>query len=120
MSHIVSIEPKIHDPDAVLAACRRLMLGAPVHGTAELFSGTATGLLVKLPGWRYPAAINTLTGTVQYDNFEGAWGEQKELDRFLQGYAVEKAKMEARKKGFTTNEQVLQDGSIRLQIVETA
>src|SRR5437763_1598727 len=45
---------------------------------------------------------------------------QAHLDRFLQMYAVEKAKLEARKKGFTVNEQALQDGSIKLQIIEGA
>jgi hypothetical protein len=40
------------------------------------------------------------------------------LDGFLQSYAVEKAKLEARKKGFSVNETALQDGSIRLQILE--
>ena len=40
------------------------------------------------------------------------------LDRFLQIYAVEKAKLEARKKGYAVTEQALGDGSIRLQVVE--
>jgi hypothetical protein len=60
MSHIVTIQTKVHDPAAVAAACRRLQLPAPVQGTAELFSGQATGLLVQLPGWQYPAVIDTL------------------------------------------------------------
>jgi hypothetical protein len=36
----------------------------------------------------------------------------------MQSYAVEKAKLEARKKGYQVNEQQLQDGSIKLQIIE--
>ena len=84
MSHIVSIVAKVRDPAAVAAACRRLGLAAPVPGTASLFSGEATGLLVQLPGWQYPVVIDTATGTIQYDNFSGAWGEQVHLDRFLQ------------------------------------
>ena len=78
------------------------------------------GLLVQLPGWQYPAVIDTKTGEVKYDNFEGHWGDQAHLDRFLQMYAVEKAKLEARKKGFTVSEQSLNDGSIKLQIIEGA
>src|SRR5437899_12533737 len=117
MSHVVSVQTKVHDPAAVAAACRRLDLSAPVQGTAKLFSGEATGLLVQLPGWHYPAVLDTLSGTVHYDNFEGHWGEQQELDRFLQAYAVEKAKLEARKKGYTITEQTLQDGSIKVQLI---
>jgi hypothetical protein len=33
-------------------------------------------------------------------------------------YAVEKAKIEARKKGHTVSEQTLTDGSVKLQILE--
>jgi hypothetical protein len=118
MSHIVTIQTRVHDPVAVAAACQRLGLPAPALGTARLYSGEATGLLVQLPGWQYPAVIDPATGAVRYDNFEGRWGEPAHLHRFLQLYAVERAKLEARKKGYAVTEQPLQDGSIRLQIVE--
>ena len=118
MSHIVTIETRIHDPAAVNAACQRLGLTPPIQGTAKLFSGDATGLLVQLPGWQYPAVIDTLTGAVRYDNYGGSWGDQQHLSRFLQLYAVEKAKLEARKKGYTVTEQALQDGSIKVQLIE--
>jgi hypothetical protein len=120
MSHIVVIHTKIHDPVAVNAACQRLGLAAPVHGTARLFSGEATGLLLQLPDWQYPVVIDVLTGTIHYDNFEGRWGDRAQLDRFLQMYAVERAKLEARRKGYTVSEQALGDGSIKLQIIEGA
>ena len=54
----------------------------------------------------------------RFDNYNGSWGPQEHLDRFLQMYAVEKAGLEARKKGYSVSEQSLEDGSIRLQIVE--
>lgn len=118
MSHIVTIATRVQDPVAVLAACQRLNLPEPVHGTATLFSGAVAGLLVKLPDWVYPIVVDTATGQVAYDNFEGSWGDEKQLDRFLQTYAVEKAKLEARKKGYSVNEQALDNGAIRLQIIE--
>ena len=49
---------------------------APVQGTAELFSGEATGLMVQLPGWLYRAVIDTSTGEVRYDTYEGRWKGQ--------------------------------------------
>jgi hypothetical protein len=76
VSHIVTIETKVHDPAAVSAACQRLNLPAPTHGTAQLFSGEATGLLVQFPGWQYPAVIDTLTGAVKFDNYAGEWKVQ--------------------------------------------
>lgn len=76
MSHIVSIKTKVHDPAAINAACHRLKLPEAVQGTAKLFSGEATGLLVRLPEWTYPAVIDTQSGEIRYDNYEGAWKGQ--------------------------------------------
>ena len=118
MSHLVSIKTRIHDPAAIAAACQRLGLPQPVQGTAQLYSGEASGLLLQLPGWQYPAVIDLGSGVVQYDNYEGRWGEPAELGRLLQMYAVEKAKLEARKQGYAVSEQALSDGCIRVQIVE--
>jgi hypothetical protein len=73
MSHIVTVKTKIHDPAAVAAACQRLQLPPPVQGKAELFSGEVTGLIVRLPAWEYPIVIDTQSGQVHYDNYNGAW-----------------------------------------------
>ena len=116
MSHIVEIKTEIRDEQAVRAACTRLQLAAPEHKTVRLFSATATGLCVQLPGWSYPVVCNLGTGALQYDNYNGHWGEQKHLNSFLQGYAVEKAKIEARRKGHTVSETRLDDGSIRVTV----
>jgi len=120
VSHIVTVKTEVRDPVAVAAACRRLGLPEPVHGTAQLFSDQATGLLVRLPGWLYPVACDTATGELKFDNYNGSWGPQEHLDRFMQIYAVEKAGLEAREKGYSVSEQPLEDGSIRLQIVASA
>jgi len=118
MSHIVSVQTKVHDPVAIAAACHRLNLPAPTQGTATIFSGEATGLIVQLSGWQYPIVIDTLTGVVRYDNFNGCWGDQAHLDRFTQAYAVEMTKQLARRKGLQVSEQALENGSIRVEIIE--
>ncbi len=116
MSHVVEIKTEIRDEQAVRAACTRLKLAAPEHKTVRLFNATATGLCVQLPSWQYPVVCNIQTGQVRYDNYNGHWCEQKHLNAFLQGYAVEKAKIEARKKGHSVTETSLQDGSIRVSV----
>ncbi len=116
MSHIVQIQTEVRDASAIADACRRLGLPSPVKGTIQLFSARATGLAVQLPGWRYPAVCNIKTGQVEFDNFGGHWGDQKQLDLFLQAYAVERAKLEARKRGHTVTEQQFADGSVKLTI----
>jgi len=116
VSHIVSIKTQVRDAAAVQAACQRLALPAPRHETVQLYSGQATGLAVRLPKWHYPVVCDLASGQLQYDNYGGAWGKQAELDRFLQAYAVEKARSEARRQGHTVTEQSLADGSIKLVV----
>ena len=116
MSHIVEIKTEIRDEAAVKSACTRLQLPTPESKTVRLFSATATGLCVQLPGWSYPVVANLATGQLQYDNYNGHWGEQARLNAFLQAYAVEKAKIEARKKGHSVSETRLHDGSIRVTV----
>ena len=118
MSHVVSIKSQMMDAVALAAACRRLGLAEPVRETVWLFSGQATGLAVRLAGWQYPVVIDVDAGEVHFDNFGGAWGEMSAMERLQQSYAVEKARLEARRKGFAVHETTLQDGSIKLQIVE--
>ena len=62
MSHIVRITTEVRDVAAARAACQRLQLETPVEGRAQLFSGEATGLIVKLPEWQYPVVFDTSTG----------------------------------------------------------
>lgn len=116
MSHIVEIQTEIRDGAALSAACQRLNLPEPVHEAAKLYSTEATGHVVRLPEWRYPVVCDLAAGSLAYDNYGGRWGEQRHLDSLLQAYAVERAKLEARKAGYSTLERPLEDGSIRLTI----
>jgi hypothetical protein len=116
MSHIVQIQTQVRDPVAIQAACLRLRLLEPVHQTVKLFAASETGLAVQLPGWNYPVVCDVATGQIKFDNFGGAWGDPAKLDQFLQAYATEKSKLEARKQGHSVLEQSLADGSIKLTI----
>jgi hypothetical protein len=116
LSHTVTIQTRVKDPVAVQAACRRLHLPEAVPGTARLFSSQATGLRVQLPGWKYPLVVDITSGTLLYDNYNGTWGDTQQLHRFLQAYAVEMIRLEARKKGLSLHEQLLSDGTIKLTL----
>ncbi len=116
MSHIVQIQTEVRDPVAIHAACERLQLPQPVFGETKLFGSIATGWAVQLPDWRYPVVCDVNTAQLAFDNFEGRWGARQQLDQFLQGYAVEKTKLEARKRGHSVLEQPLENGSIKLTI----
>ena len=84
--------------------------------TAKLFTDEATGYCVRLPDWTFPVVCDVEHGQVKFDNFNGRWGKQCELDRLMQAYAVEKARIEARRQGHTITEQSLTDGSIKLTV----
>ena len=116
MSHIVEIKTEVRDPISVKAACRKLGLPDPTEGVFKVFTTEVAGLGVELPDWRYPVVCELGTGNVRYDNFDQLWGAQEELDRFLQRYAVERATIEARRRGHTAFEQAMKDGSIKLTV----
>jgi len=116
MSHIVSLNVQVKDATAVRVACQRLGLPAPMQGKIKLFSGEVEGLAVQLPDWVYPVVVDLPTGEIKMDDFGGRWGDRTQLDKLLQAYACEKAKIEARKRGHQCTEQSLADGSIKLTI----
>lgn len=116
MSHVVTVKSEIRDPAALRAACQRLRLAEPVYETVRLFSAEATGWAVRLPEWRFPVVCHTDTGQVEFDNYNQHWGKQVELDRLLQSYAVEKTRIEARRRGHQVTEPQLADGSIKLTV----
>ena len=120
MSHIVQIKTEVRDANAISAACKRLGLAAPVEGKFRVYAVERSGIGINLPGWSYPVVCNVETGAVDFDNYNGSWGKQEELDKFLQAYAVEKAIYEAQKGGYSVYEEMLPDGSIKLNITVEA
>ena len=116
MSHVLEIKTEVRDEAAVQAACRRLHLPRAIRGTFELYSSKAEGLAIELPKWKYPVVANTGTGQIRFDNYEGRWGSQEHLDQLLQAYAVEKATIEARRKGHSVLEKHMPNGAIRLTV----
>jgi len=116
MSHVVQIQTQVKDAAAVRAGCIRLQLDAPVEGEVKLFTQTVSGLAVRLREWRYPVVFNLATGESKFDNYGGHWGKQEQLDEFLQAYAIEKTKIEARRKGYSVIEHPLVDGSVKLML----
>jgi len=98
LSHIVTIQTKVHDPAAVTAClpASRFVCACAWHYPASSVE-KATGSDRQASWLEYPAVIDVLTGLCVTTNFNGHWGDQQQLNRFLQSYAVEKTKLEARK-----------------------
>ena len=105
MSHIVTIRTEVRDREAVSRTCRRLELPEPVEGEAKVFTTQKRGLLVRLKDWEFPVVCDLASGKVEYDNYEGHWGDTDRLMTFFQIYAVEMATLEARNRGHSVFEQ---------------
>ena len=95
---------------------------AEATGTHKLYGGAVEGVGILLKNWNYPIIVNPETGEASYDNYGGSWGNQDEIDGLVQGYCVEKTKMEAMISNLQmAQEEVLDDGTIELtyQVYET-
>jgi hypothetical protein len=114
LSHTSTIETKLTDRDALIAACTRI--GATFsEGEAKLFDRTkASGYIVKLPGWRYPVIIDKETGEAKYDNYGGSWGKPEVLNSLKQEYATAVTKRQLARQGFRVHEQRV-DGKVVLK-----
>jgi hypothetical protein len=103
MSHTVKVKSvQITDVSCLEAAIERLGLAKGEQGTHRLFDGTTRkGVAIKLPNWKFPVVIDTEKGEALFDNYNGAWGQEIEIDRLVQAYTVEKTSALAREQGFT-------------------
>ncbi len=114
MSHIVTIEVELKNKESVVKACERLSWPCTADGSASFYDGkTIHGVVVKVPGWQYPAVIKD-NGTIAADTYNNRWGDIKELDRLKQLYSIEEAKSTFSRQGLYGSEQENQDGSITL------
>ena len=101
----------------VMESIRQLGLECLGEGKHKLFSNqTAEGIAFKLPGWSYPVVINPISGEAVYDNYGGNWGAQIELDKVVQRYSLEVAKEQAMLSGFSTTEEKLENGDVKLRM----
>lgn len=107
MSETMNIKTEIYDMAALTAACERLGLRME-NGEHHLYRSVEKGMGVFLSGWTYPVVIKD-GGQVAYDIYGGVWGDEQKLHELTAYYGLEKAKIEARKKGYcvyeTRNEQ---------------
>ncbi len=122
MSHTTKVKSIECKSDELLeAACNTLGLKIGARGSHKLWqTEKVTGRPVELPGWKYPAIFDTEKGVVSFDNHGGHWGQEIELDRVLQQYTIEAAKLEAMMRGYTVEQEVLANGDVKFAMVSYA
>ena len=115
MSHVVELEVKVKNPALFADIARGKGFPVRERETVQFYSGSRTGMSVRLPGWRYPVVVDE-EGAVHYDNYNGSWGDIRELHRLMQDYAVEAVKQQALAEGAQVWESVEKDGTVVLRV----
>jgi len=120
MSHTTQVQTALrHVPHMVAAAQKMKLEHKTGKHDVKLFQTTERGVdfSCQLPGWRYPVAVNSETGKVSMDTYNGEWGKMAEFDKFNQNYA-ESVAMEAaeslERDGFILDRAVASNGDIEL------
>lgn len=121
MSHISKIELEVRDIEVLTNACKRLgLVFLKGRKTFKWFGKEANcDHAISIPGSDYEIGIVGAEGLFElncdyYDrNIEKAIGPQGGL--LKQAYAIEKTKVEARKKGYSVVERQIKTG-IRLHV----
>jgi hypothetical protein len=138
MSHITKIDIEVTDLAALKAACRRLgfvfVEGRKTYkwygrlvGDAPLPEGLSIEDLgrcdhaIGVPGAEYEIGVRAKIGGFRllWDSYQRGGLEQKVgkgAGLLKQAYGIEKAKIEARRKGYSVYESRKADGSITLKI----
>jgi len=125
MSHITNIELEIKDLAALKAACNRMGFTFKENqNTCNYYRGQKADCLhaIEVPGAAYEVGVvkNKNGGySLIWDPFihgglESALGPA--AGKLKQAYGIEKAKLEARKKGFSVYERIKEDGAIILSV----
>lgn len=121
MSHISKIELQVNDLSVLGSACTRLGLELIRFKTSFKWYGkdAPCAHAIRIPGADYEIGVIDRDGGFElncdfYDrNIEKVIGKSGGL--LKQAYAVEKTKIEARRKGYSVLEQKTENG-IRLQV----
>lgn len=112
VSHTVTVKIELRDKSAIAAAVAAMGGQILGEGTHQLFNHqSATGYGFTLPGWMFPLVL-TSTGELKYDDYNGHWGNVRDLDTLKGRYAIEAARAAADSQGWTSYDQ--EDGSLEV------
>lgn len=114
MSHTTALKAvEMRDESILLHVAEQMKLKHLGKQEFTMFDQTkAVGHGFNLPNWSQPIVINTTTGQAAYDNYNGRWGAQVELDKLCQAYAAESNKRQAAAQGYVMQEEYLANGDL--------
>lgn len=87
MSHTVTLEIKLRNRGHLRKACQALGV-EPTQETVQFYDKRrVTGTVIRFDGWKYPVVIDA-SGSVHFDDYDGAWGNVDDVHRLQVQYAV--------------------------------
>lgn len=90
MSHTVTTKIEFRDKGPLGDAIVKMGGKVLGQGSHKLFAGFEGGFGFELPGWRFPLVL-TDKNELKFDDYNGAWGKQADLETLKGYYAVEMA-----------------------------
>ena len=124
MSHTTKVQVQFKDSKALRDACNALKIPFQEGPfTVSFYDGQKHegNIKVTLPGWTYPVLFNSQTGDVAYDNYEGKWGDIRQLHNLVQEYALQVAEDQASElklQGWTIERVPQANGDIQLVLTQ--
>jgi hypothetical protein len=121
MSHIVTVKTQFKDMAVLAKTCIRLGIpgkfGQKIR--EKIFQTEAEGVACfKLPGWQFPVVVSE-DGKIRFDNYQGAWGKQEELNKLTKEYAKDFSVGHLQRQGYRVeSERVENDGSLVVTLVQ--
>lgn len=117
MSHLVSMKVEITNKAALKTACERVSAIYNEHDIVKFYDGkTKEGTSVRLQGWRHPVVFD-MKGECYYDNYNGSWGAQEELNKLNQHYTGAVVEQVAAEQGMYCTSSTNQKGELVYELV---
>lgn len=112
--HTIEVDLDLGDVTAFNRACQRVNAEFLPTQTVKLYETKHIGHAARLQGWMYPIVYDQDQQKTFFDNYNGAWGDPQELDRFMQAYAVEKTLLTAQEQGHVAQVRNVEGGGIQV------
>jgi hypothetical protein len=116
MSHRTEVETEFLDKEMVKKTCEELGIEFVDEKQVRLYEGNfPCDYSIKLKGWNYAVGIQS-NGKALFDNFNGQWGNESELDAFRQRYSENVTLHHAERAGYRVLHREMNNGTLRIEI----
>jgi hypothetical protein len=116
MSHRTEVDAEFLDKDMVKKTCEELGVEFIDEKKVKLFEGTfPCEYSIRLKGWSYAVGIQE-NGKALFDNYNGGWGDEKDLDSFRQRYTENVTLHHAAQAGYRVLHREMNNGTLRIEI----